>query len=105
MNRAQRQANDNKIRMQQILELLIQNPTGLTAQEIVNQIDSSQQAVTKALSTLKTEGKVDKEELNWKLNEYTIKNNPLYPNFDEEHEQWVKEVKAKKIKLNPHERN
>ena len=105
MSKAQRQAYDNKIRMQRILELLNQNLIGLTVKEIVNQTNLSRQAVTKALSTLKMQNKINKEEYHWKLNTNITKSNQLYPNFDEEHEQWVKEVKAKKIKPNPHERN
>lgn len=105
MNKAGRKAQANRILMQKVLELLVQNPTGLTAQEIVDKTNVNRQAVTKALSTLKTKNEVGREELHWKLDKYVTKSELLYPNFEEEHKQWIKEASSKEVKFNPHERN
>lgn len=105
MNKALQKAHDNKILMQKILELLTQNPTGFTVQEITEKIDTTRQAVTKALTMLKVGGSVNREELQWKLDKFITKGKLPYPNFEEEHKQWVKEITSKKTKFNPHERN
>ena len=83
--------------MQVIVEVLSNHEYGLYATDIANLTGFNLRQCARMLSLLREEGKVNQlnKRSKWML---ASKQEPIYPNFDAEHEEWIK---SKKPRYNP----